>query len=286
LFKTHFSYQLNFPDQIPPTLPPEITHAYAGEIAPPKGGENPVWNLWDVLGLVLFAIASFFMLTFLAIVVVSAIHYLPRFRDMNPTAVFKNVAFGVALQTAVYAVALGFMALLIARKGQRGFFREISWNSPTATGGLGAIFGGVAMAVGSLTCSVLLQKWIPKELPIDSYMKTRASAYAVALFGIVVAPLVEELFFRGFLYPALARKIGMAAGVIFTSAGFALMHEGQLARAWAPLLVIFLVGVCLTVVRAATKSVAFTVLMHMSYNTTLFALMFLVTEGFRHMKQG
>ncbi len=239
-----------------------------------------------MLGLVLFAIAGFLMLTFLAVIVVTAAHHLPRFRDINPTAVFKNVAFGVALQTAAYAVALGFMALLIARKSQRGFFREISWNAPTARGGLTAIFGGVAMAVGSLMCSVLLQKWIPKELPIDSYMKTRASAYAVALFGILVAPLMEELFFRGFLYPALARKIGVGASVLFTAAGFALMHEGQLARAWAPLLVIFLVGVCLTVVRAATKSVAFTVLMHVSYNTTLFALMFLVTEGFRQMKQG
>lgn len=242
-----------------------------------------MWGLWDVLGLALFAIASFFMLTFLAAIAVGAVHHLPRFHDMNPTSVFKSVAFGVAVQTATYAVALAFMVWLIARKSQRGFLQEIRWNAPGAMGGLGALFGGVAMTIGSLTCTVLLQKWIPKNLPIEGYMKTRASAYAVALFGILVAPLVEELFFRGFLYPALARKIGVAASVVLTSAGFALMHEGQLAHAWAPLLVLFLVGTCLTIVRAVTKSVAVAVLLHVGYNTTLFALMFLGTDGFQHM---
>jgi hypothetical protein len=46
-----------------------------------------------------------------------------------------------------------------------------------------------------------------------------------------------------------------------------------------------MVGTCLTVVRALTKSVAAAVLMHVGYNTTLFGLMFLATSGFRHMER-
>lgn len=272
---------MDSPDQIPQDLPP----AYAVGSATPERGENPVWNLWDVLAIAAFAVASFFVLVFSAIIAVTAIHSLARFRALDPNALFKSVAFNLALETAAYVLVLTLMVLLVARKGQGGFFREIQWNAPHAKGALGAMVGGIAMFVMSQVCSGLLEKWTPKNLPIQSYMNTRASAYAMALFGILVAPLVEELFFRGFLYPALARRIGAGASIVLTSAGFALMHQAQLAHAWAPLLVLFLVGACLTIVRAVTKSVAVTVLMHVSYNTTIFGLMFVATAGFRHLER-
>jgi CAAX protease family protein len=56
-----------------------------------------------------------------------------------------------------------------------------------------------------------------------------------------------------------------------------------LAHAWVPLLLLFAVGVILTAVRAWTKSVATCVVVHMSYNTTLFTTLYIGTCGFRHM---
>ena len=238
-----------------------------------------------MLAIAAFAVASLFVVSFAAGIAVSAAHLLPRFRTLNPDALFKSVAFGLTLQTASYVMAVALMVLIVARKSTKGFFREIRWNAPDSGKAVAAIFGGIAMTVMSLTLGFLLQRWTPKELPMESFFNSTTSAYAIALFGIFVAPFVEELFFRGFLYPVLARGIGVVASVIFTAIGFALLHASQLGRAWAPLLVLFMVGTCLTVVRAFTKSVAITVLMHMSYNTTLFALMFLGTGGFRHMER-
>jgi membrane protease YdiL (CAAX protease family) len=258
---------------------------YAGGTAIPETGENPVWSLWDVLAIAVFAFASFLAITFVALAVVGVIHTLPRFRAMNPDAIFKSVPFNLALETMSYVMVVASMVLIVAKKSTRGFFREIYWNTPDAGKAVAAIFGGITMTVMSLTLGFLLQRWTPKELPVESFFNTTTSAYAVAAFGIFVAPFVEELFFRGFLYPALARRIGVAASVVLTAIGFALLHQGQLGHAWAPLLVLFIVGTCLTIVRALTKSVAMTVLMHMSYNTTLFALMFLGTGGFRHMER-
>jgi hypothetical protein len=54
---------------------------------------------------------------------------------------------------------------------------------------------------------------------------------------------------------------------------------------WGPVLVIFLVGVALTTVRALRKSVAATVLMHMAYNGTIFIAEYIATDGFRHMEK-
>jgi membrane protease YdiL (CAAX protease family) len=50
-------------------------------------------------------------------------------------------------------------------------------------------------------------------------------------------------------------------------------------------LVIFIVGLALTTVRAVKKSVAATVLMHMAYNGTIFIVTFFATDGFRHMEK-
>jgi membrane protease YdiL (CAAX protease family) len=50
-------------------------------------------------------------------------------------------------------------------------------------------------------------------------------------------------------------------------------------------LVIFLVGVVLTIVRAKTNSVAASVIIHMAYNATITIAMFAATNGFRHLEK-
>jgi membrane protease YdiL (CAAX protease family) len=51
------------------------------------------------------------------------------------------------------------------------------------------------------------------------------------------------------------------------------------------MLVLFLVSSVLTAVRIRTRSVATCVLVHMGYNATLFSIMFIYTQGFRHMEK-
>ena len=113
----------------------------------------------------------------------------------------------------------------------------------------------------------------------------RAKPGQLSLFGVTFAPLLEELFFRGFLYPVLVRRFGMAIAVLTTAAGFSLIHAPQLGRAWGPVLVIFMVGLALTITRAVTKSVAASLIMHMAYNGTLSVLLFVGTDGFRHLER-
>ena len=54
---------------------------------------------------------------------------------------------------------------------------------------------------------------------------------------------------------------------------------------WGPVLVIFLVGTVLTMVRAYKNSVAAGLLVHVAYNGTLSVLMFVGTDGFRHLEK-
>lgn len=153
---------------------------------------------------------------------------------------------------------------------------------------------------------------IPKSLPIDDFFKTSSSVWMVAFFGVFIAPVFEELAFRGFLLPALANgwdwlvnkvqrlppstdvtaadrprwsATAIVLATVLTSVAFMLIHADQLAHAWAPLAVLFTVSVLLCAVRIRTDSLAASILVHASYNFSIFATLFLATDGFRHLEK-
>ncbi len=107
----------------------------------------------------------------------------------------------------------------------------------------------------------------------------------MAVFGMTLAPLLEELFFRGLLYPLLRRRHRPVDGCAAHRLGFAAIHGAQLGYAWAPVLSIFIVGVVFTLVRERRSSVAASFLMHCGYNFTLFALLWIASDHFRHLEK-
>ncbi|MGD9581343.1 MAG: lysostaphin resistance A-like protein, partial [Vampirovibrionia bacterium] len=47
----------------------------------------------------------------------------------------------------------------------------------------------------------------------------------ISIIAILIAPLIEEIFFRGFMQPAACQAIGDIPGVLIVSAVFALSHQ-------------------------------------------------------------
>ena len=96
----------------------------------------------------------------------------------------------------------------------------------------------------------------------------------VAAFALVVilAPLSEELLFRGWIYTALRWRFGFAAALWSTAIIFSLAH-------WDPThlyaLAILPMGLVLGYVRERTGSTKATTLFHMIYNSSTLALSFL-----------
>jgi membrane protease YdiL (CAAX protease family) len=146
---------------------------------------------------------------------------------------------------------------------------------------------GFALALALAPFETGLEKIAPspKELPIEQMFSSTAAAYAMAIFGTFWAPFIEELFFRGFLYPVLARRLGVFLSVVLTAIAFAALHGAQLAHAIAPLIVIFIVGLVLTIIRARTKSVGSSMLVHMGYNGMLFLMAWYGSDHFRHLEK-
>jgi len=242
--------------------------------SPPR---DPVWSGWDVVMILVVAILGIFVFGTLIGVALMATHH--------PVSSTSPGMLRVMLlaQFLSYLVVLLFMRALVVRHYHRRFADAVRWHWPREHRWLAYLLGGMALAVLVQLVSALLP--IPKTLPIDKYFQSRSAAYIMSVFGISMAPLVEELFFRGFLYPVLARRLGIAIGVALTALGFALVHASQLANAWAPLLVLFMVGLVFTLVRVVTRNVAPGFLMHVGYNLMLFSMLYVATDHFRHMEK-
>jgi membrane protease YdiL (CAAX protease family) len=113
-----------------------------------------------------------------------------------------------------------------------------------------------------------LARWLPlpqqKQLVVEM-LQTETSVPILALLivtALVIAPLFEEIIFRGYIYPAVKMQLGLPLAAVAVSAGFALMHWN--AAAFVPL---FLLGLGLTFAYELTGSLWASVVTHMTFNT-------------------
>ena len=227
---------------------------------------------------VLALVALFTLLLCGMVIGFYVVAYYPR---QKPEEIAALPVISIVAQLVVSAALFGAMYRMVAHRYRRPFWQALRWTWPDAGWAFFYCAAGVAIALLVQFASTLAP--IPKSLPIYKMFGTTASAYALAGYGILIAPLIEELFFRGFLFPVLARRSGVPAAVLLTSLAFMLIHVSQLGGAWAPLLILFFVGLALTVARAWSGSVAVSYLIHMGYNLTLFAGLFFSTGYFFHM---
>ncbi|HEY1801137.1 MAG TPA: type II CAAX endopeptidase family protein [Terriglobales bacterium] len=259
----------NFPS---PSEPPQPEQIGAPE-RKPAPVENPVWSGWVVLliAALTFLLPSVFLL---AAVLVTRKYF-------HPVATFTPVL-ALVSEFAGYVAVLCFMVMFIEGQYHVSFFRAIGWNWPRGRW-LGLAGIGVVLLIGIQGIGHFLP--IPKDVPFDKFFATTRDAYLTSLFAITFGPFMEEILFRGFLYPVLARRIGMIASIVLTGVAFGLVHGLQLSFAWGPVLMISVVGIVLTTVRAVKRSVAASMIVHIAYNFTLTVLTFVGTDEFRHLEK-
>lgn len=208
-------------------------------------------------------------------------HYLfyPRARltDLAQNSILLFIS-----QFVIYGAVFAYMFLLVEGKYHQPFWRAIRWNWPRQVWAMLAL-GAVTFLILAMLSSLLP---MPKDTPFDKLFENRQAAYLLATIAITLAPLMEELFFRGFFYPVIAKSWGAKWGIFLTALPFALLHMQQYGYSWAILLVIFVVGVVCGTVRAVTGSVASSVLVHAGYNGAQMLIAIFVTHGFTHMPKG
>jgi membrane protease YdiL (CAAX protease family) len=260
------------------SIPPDPVQITPAVILPAQQS-SPAWSAWDVLAVLVFTAVAVFGFSLAALFIARTV---PAYRQMPVSELATNARVVIGAQAAAYPLVLLFMFVLVRTRSSESFGQAIHWNWPGISAP-GFFVMGIVVAVVVDGLSRFLP--IPKSVPMDKYFTDAASAYLMAIFGMTLAPLLEELFFRGLLYPVLRRAFNLTIAVVLTAGAFAAIHGTQLGYAWAPILSIFVVGVVFTAARERTNSVASSFLMHCGYNFALFGMLWLASDHFRHLEK-
>ncbi|MGC8786627.1 MAG: CPBP family intramembrane glutamic endopeptidase [Anaerolineae bacterium] len=142
---------------------------------------------------------------------------------------------------------------------------------PSRSLGLGCIFLLFAFAFNftwSLFLSLFNLRPQPDMLPL--FGKGIGGLFLAILAGGVVAPIAEEIFFRGYLFAGLYKLLGRRRAALLSAALFALAHI--LPTSWPP---IFVLGLLFALLYEQTGSIWPSVIVHAAMNTLAFLFTYL-----------
>lgn len=184
---------------------------------------------------------------------------------------------------SIYVVML-FFFFRVARRvadGAMARFRAVPWQILVI-----AALTGMALAVlVPLLTYFLTQQHLIELQPTRNELRLiphSAGEWVMAVAAIgFVAPLTEELYFRGLLLGWLKQRMGALAAVVASAAVFGLVHfnflDHQGAAGWYVTGVVTAVGVLTAAAALRTGSLWTSFAIHSGYNTVLISLPMLQT---------
>lgn len=199
---------------------------------------------------------------------------------MTLALVFYQMAAGISKQTQPLAflsvlaeLGLLFPVWLFGVYKYRLSWREVGLRrfNFSRSLGLGCIFLLFAFAFNftwSLFLSLFGLRAQPDMLPL--FGKGIAGLLLAILAGGVVAPIAEEIFFRGYLFAGMYRLLGLRRAAVLSAALFALAHI--LPTSWPP---IFVLGVLFALLYEQTGSLWPAIIVHSAMNTLAFLFTYL-----------
>jgi uncharacterized protein len=95
---------------------------------------------------------------------------------------------------------------------------------------------------------------------------SRTAVYIIAFMATFTAPLVEEVIYRGILYSAFRKNLGVVFAVVLTTGLFAAVHVPQYYPDAATILTICVLSLVLTLVREKTGNILPCIALHTIFN--------------------
>jgi len=236
------------------------------------------WGFWTTTAYGLTAVAAWFASQLSAAFLVLAGLGVGREASDFEVQTLASHALTIAVATMVSLPApLVVIAVAARLRGCAvGDYLALSWPK-RADLIVGLVFIAVLLPLGDLSSWLTGRDLVPMAV-VDAYRSARASGtlilLAVAL--VVAAPLMEELLFRGFLFPGYARsRLGPWGAIPFTSASWAVMHVQYEAFY---IVQIFVLGCAFGWLRWRSGSTLLTVILHAIINALALAQVAFLVE--------
>ena len=150
--------------------------------------------------------------------------------------------------------------------------RKIDYKKLFGEASLGKVMVGIATGMGIFLFQQLSYRiFIPTNTTVGSNVQTLQSipVLFMVLFAIVLAPIVEELFFRGFFYEITNKQTNSYVYYIGTASLFALLHLQNLNSpmyAIYNLFIVFISGLVFGFVYRKTNWIGTNIIAHATAN--------------------
>jgi membrane protease YdiL (CAAX protease family) len=289
--------------------------SYAARASEGAAGESPNPVLlpadlcvsWSWIHLLVFLFAVVVSALVVPLIIVAGVAAYTHQSNLQLQQLLEKPAFLVVSQVLVFGTVLFFLYMTLAVLRDAPFWRTLGWRKLPSGAQAGRYRPWMFFATGSgLAIFVAAAGSRVKDsenAPIEQLFKNPHAALLLMAMAVLVAPLVEETVFRGYLYPLFAAKLsklagifgfptfnavrfGTASGILITGVLFGLMHGSQLGWNWGLVSLLTLVGIIFTFARASTGTVLASFLMHLGYNSMIAVTSILVTKGFTQMPPG
>lgn len=208
----------------------------------PEGEERPRWPLWYVPVAFLGALS----LTLLGAGIVAGVADVAGIRDRSALGVAQTLAQDAAL----VLVAVGLAAQTARPRLWHFGLGRAPLGRLLAVSGIGYV---AFIAAGQLYQRVFDpegEQRIVERLGADDSV---AAFVAIGVLVIVLAPIVEELFFRGFVFRALRGRLSFPVAALIDGAVFGAVHyTGSETLSILPVFVLLGIIFCWTVERTGS----------------------------------
>ena len=251
--------------------PPPASQGTAPPPPPPPPERDPFWGYGD-LALFLGLAFPVLLLSWGLVRGAMALFHIPG---------ASSASEALAEQFVFYVLLFSALRLIFLAQYGRTFWRSLAWRPPRLPL-ITIVMLGVLTAVGVALASFLLRTPDVAN-PMTEMMRDPTSLILMAVFGITMAPLCEELAFRGFLQPLLVRSLGAAPGIAISAAAFGMLHFHEYGNSWRHAAVIALAGGAFGCMRHLTGSTKAAAIMHAAYNGFLFMALFSERRDLPHL---
>lgn len=252
----------------------------------------------------------FILITLTVVPVVLLLRYAPHQKLSDKQLqdfLVSQPVISIGSTVIVYGLILFFLYMTLGVLREQPFWKSLGWRkiqpriAELPKNPVVYFFtGSILSLLVALATSVL---HTPENTPIEQVFHHRKTALLFLSVAVLIAPLVEETIFRGYLYPLFVRitsavlrsigiedltalRTGIFTSILLTGTLFGLMHGPQLGGAKSLIAVMSLVGIVFTVVRAETGSTLASFLMHLGYNSLISIFALIGTHGFTKMPPG
>ena len=225
-------------DNLNETPPPQT------EPAPPSAPQPASWSAsdtWLGLGLLLIVLAAYFLV-------------IAQLGESKTLSLFVVATFEFILLIPI-AIIFAIRKVAWVELGLRRFERN------ALALGCGLLVGTYILVIINNLIMVALGV-VTQADTIINMLGEIDSPFLFAFVTVIVAPVTEELFFRGFLFKGLREKYGWVNALMFSSLIFAIFH-GQIAT----LIPTFLLGALFAYMYQRTESIFPGMLLHFTVNS-------------------